>query len=570
MKKIISLILCLAVMFSFVTVKAENPEYSLLTEEYARLLGRGEVIDGSRTFNWPNAGFEFKFSGTVAEVLVDVSNYDTSDVNGSYFTMAVYDGEALVRTDRMKLVAGWNTIYIEAEGDPEEKTIMLVRSSEACKGTLSMSKIRTDVMPFATSPRARHIEFIGDSYTAGYGNSADLSEADYYCAQNTDNWNSYTGMVARHYGADNTVIAHQGKGLYANRSLENITDNMAEQFNYSEIVSSTSSINMSTRALHDFTLYQPQLVSVWLGTNDDAASVDLETFEAKYKEHLNNIRSKYPDAAILCVSITGSKYHNTIANIVEESGAADNYYMLTLNKFTSTSYSHPDVEEDRRIADQFIAKINTIPNVWNESAVNTELLSVSVDYNTNTVTAIGKTPKALERVSALVLRPGKQLPEVSGDTMLYANQTVSDENGEYSFEFEVEKLAGEYTYYMGTDISDSFTQRKFTFKNYIPAMYAEKDGVKVTKMSELSSGDTINAVVSGFDHEDGFSGMLAIVQFEKGRMKNVATEDASSDTVDYGTEIKFGTQILEGTDSVKLIYMNKVNSAPLIGAYTIE
>ena len=166
--------------------------------------------------------------------------------------MAVYDGEILVRTNRMKLVTGWNTIYTEVADDPEEKTIMLVRSSEACKGTLRMSKIRTDAAPLATSPRARHIEFIGDSYTAGYGNSADLSEADYYCAQNTDNWNSYTGIVARHYGADNTVIAHQGKGVWANRSLESITDNMAEQFGFAEIVSSTSSINMSTRAEHDF------------------------------------------------------------------------------------------------------------------------------------------------------------------------------------------------------------------------------------------------------------------------------------------------------------------------------
>ena len=101
-------------------------------------------------------------------------------------------------------------------------------------------------------------------------------------------------------------------------------------------------------------------------------------------------------------------------------------------------------------------------------------------------------------------------------------------------------------------------------------MYAEKSGVTITKMSELSAGDTIDAILSGFDHEDGFSGMLAIAQFEQGRLKTVAVTDASHDTVDYGTEIKFSTKILEGTDSVKLIYMNKINSAPLIGAYTIE
>ena len=570
-KRIISTILCLSFVLSFMVVKAENPEYSLLSGGYARLLGRGEVIEGSRTFNWPNAGFEFKFSGKVAEVYSDISNNDDKQYEGNYFTMAVYDGERLVRTERMKLVTGWNTIYTEAEGDPEEKTIMLVRSSEACRGTLRMSKLRTDIAPVATSPRKRHIEFIGDSLTAGYGNSAHLSTAEKYCAQNTDNWNSYTGVVARHYNADASVIAHQGKGVYANRSLESITNNMAEQFNYADIVTS-SALSMSTKKAHDFSEYQPQLVCIWLGENDKAAGVDEDTFRIKYEEHMDNVRSKYPDAVILCVSLINSKYTDIIKELVAERGAANRFYMLTINKFQSLSFSHPDIAEDERIAKQFISKIDSIPGLWSSSGenVNTELLSLSINYNTNVITVNGKTPESAERVSALVLRPGSKLPVVTKDTMLYANQSISDKDGRYEFKFKVDKLVGEYTYYMGTDASDSFAQREFKFKNYVPTLQAVKDGVVVTKMSELSAGDTIEAVVSGFSHEEGFSGMLAIAQYEKGRLKNVVTTDASEDTVDYGSEIKFDAEILSGTDSIKVIYMNKINSAPLIGAYEIN
>ena len=183
-KKILSLLLCLTMIISVVTVKADNNEYSLINGGYVRLLGRGEIIEESRTFNWPNAGFEFKFSGNSAQVYVDYSTFDSEKYHGSYFTMAVYDGDKLVRTERMKLVTGWNTIYTYAEGDPAEKTIMLVRSSEACRGTLRMSLIRTDSIPSATQPRQRLIEFIGDSYTAGYGNSKNISSATEYCAQN--------------------------------------------------------------------------------------------------------------------------------------------------------------------------------------------------------------------------------------------------------------------------------------------------------------------------------------------------------------------------------------------------
>lgn len=570
MKKFVSFMLSFIFVFSFITVKAENTEYSLLNGEYVRLLGRGEVIEGSRTFNWPNAGFEFKFSGNSAEVYADVSIYDTSDYNGSYFTMAVYDGNNLVRTKRMKIMTGWNTIYTAEQGDPKEKTIMLVRSSEACKGTLRMSKIRTDEVPSKTLPREKHIEFIGDSYTAGYGNSADLSEATVYCAQNTDNWNSYTGMVARHYGADNTVIAHQGKGVYANRHLENTANNMAEQFEFAEIATAATT-NMSTKAPHDFSLYQPQIVSVWLGTNDGAAPVDLDTFKIKYEAHVDNVRSKYPNASIICVAIKGSKYHDTIKGIVDEKGAQNKFYMLTLNKFTSTSYSHPDVAEDERIANQFIAKIDSIPGIWDNDLIeDTELLSLYADYNTNTVTVTGKTPKASERVSALVLRPGKALPEIADGNMIYANQTQSDKNGEYEFSFYVEKMVGKYSYYMGTDLSDSFAKREFAYETYIPMIMVQKDGEDVTKMDGLITGDTLDVTLSGFDHEDGFLGMLAIAQYKEGRLLNVSSVNVSQDSVLYGSEVKTDAEILDGADCVKVIFINKLTATPLIGAYVIK
>lgn len=339
-----------------------NTEYQLLGEEYTRFLGRGEKKGNGRTFNWPNAGIEFEFSGDKAEVFASASNNDSSQTNGNYFTMAVYDEDRLIRTERIKLVSGWNRIYESEPGDPDLKTIMLVRSSEACRGTVALSKLRCDLSPEPTKPRERLIEFIGDSYTAGYGNLDKLLKIGYYCAKNTDNWNSYTGMVARHFGVDNTVIAHQGKGVYANRSLSDLNGNMAEQFNYAEILATAD--NMSTKAHHDFSEYQPHLVSVWLGTNDSAAPVDKETFKAAYEDLLDNIRSKYPDAAVLCVAINNSTYHSTINSIVSERGAENDYYMLTLNPFTSSTLGHPDVEEDARIAEQFINKINSIENVW--------------------------------------------------------------------------------------------------------------------------------------------------------------------------------------------------------------
>lgn len=341
----------------------EKKEYSV-TDDNVRILGRGEVKDGARTFNWPNAGVEFEFTGSEADVYAAFSTNDDVTVNGSFFNMALYNGDELVRVERMKLTGGWNIIYKERSGDPEVKKIMLVRSSEACRGTIAISKLRCDGEPSATEPREKLIEYIGDSYTAGYANSPELSEHKWYCAENTDNWNSFTGMVARHYGADNNVIAYQGKGVYANRSLEALENTMSHQFMYSEIYTdgNAEGINMSTKAEHSFGDYSPQLVVIWLGTNDEAAPVDEETFKTAYEKLMGNVREKYPDAHILNMALENSLYLEEITEVAEKGD--DKCHMLVLNKFITTFSAHPDIEEDERIAKQIIEKIDSIPDVW--------------------------------------------------------------------------------------------------------------------------------------------------------------------------------------------------------------
>ena len=91
--------LCLTFLLSMVTfAKAEEAEYSVTDSNYVRLLGRGEVTEtGARTFNWVASGFEFEFSGKKAEVFVE-KNIISGDqkYNGSFFNMAVYNGDELV------------------------------------------------------------------------------------------------------------------------------------------------------------------------------------------------------------------------------------------------------------------------------------------------------------------------------------------------------------------------------------------------------------------------------------------------------------------------------------------
>lgn len=556
---------------------SQDTEYSLLGDQNVRLLGRGELTTTeSRTFNWTNAGFEFEFSGTKAEVYADKSTNDNSTHNGSYFTMAVYNGDELVRTSRMKLVAGWNTIYTYKSGDPENKKIMLVRSSEACCGTISMIKIKTDSVPKASLPRKKLIEFIGASYTAGYGNVPELSTATGYTAENTDNWNSYTGVVARHYNADNNVIAYQGKGVYANRSLNSLDNTMSHQFNFEEIYVDSQALNMSTKAVHNFYKYQPHVVAIWLGTNDAAASVPTETFKESYIKLLDNVRARYHNAAIVCMAVPNSKYSAVIAEIVDEQikRAKNKVYFHSVGNFSASGIdNHPNVIEHKAIAEELINTIDKIPGVWDvsvaEDGEDTKLLTVRADYNTGNVTAFGKTDYEDDFISMMVLKSETKSAKITGDDIVHMDQQTV-KNGEYVFEFKTKEVSGDYIFYMNSRGLDSLQQRNFVYKNYIPTMLVKKGEEQISKIEQLSVDDVINVTLTGFELESGFSGMLAIAQYEKGKLSAVDVFDTSSDSQKYGTEIKKQAKIIKGTDRIKVMYWNEKTLAPLIGMYVIE
>ena len=152
--------------YSYV-VPGEISEYSLLdanvAENNVRICGRGEVVDykadedaaavKTRTFNWTNSGFEFEFTGIVASVYVDKSSYDDSVTNGNYFNVVSRcEPNGDVSVNRIKLKQGWNEIF---KADKKGTyTIALKRSSEASRGTIGISKIRTDGEPRATLAKA--------------------------------------------------------------------------------------------------------------------------------------------------------------------------------------------------------------------------------------------------------------------------------------------------------------------------------------------------------------------------------------------------------------------------------
>ena len=112
-----------------------------------------------------------------------------------------------------------------------------------------------------TDRPSRHIEFIGNSLTCGYGvEGKDRSEP--YKAE-TENCNlSYATIIARYFDADYTLIAHSGRGVVRNYgdsvrvSAVTMKDRMLNTF------------DMDLDKKWDFKTYKPDLVVINLGSND--------------------------------------------------------------------------------------------------------------------------------------------------------------------------------------------------------------------------------------------------------------------------------------------------------------
>jgi len=349
--------------------------YSVLDETYVRYLGRGEITEKGRSMNWPMSGIEFTFYGTTAEV--EVVTNDKNDEYRTYFNVSV-DGDEPVR---MMLYTGWNTICTGLEEG--EHTVKFVRSSEGIDSQLYMTAIRTDSesAPAPTRDKTRRIEFLADSYGCGYGNLPELVE-NIKCAKNTDAWQAYPAYIMRHFNADANVIAVSGKGVCMNYATKvtkiNDTNVMPQQF-----LSADVKRGSEEHEEWDFTTYQPQVMVIYLGTNDYNGSVKDEVHKAgsnpeyfieKYEEMLGIIREKYPDTHILCVSKPFQCYHEELSALIEEMAKEDEkLHRLVLEEFhASAVHGHPNAAEHAQTAGYIIDAIEAIPDVWGEE--NPEIL----------------------------------------------------------------------------------------------------------------------------------------------------------------------------------------------------
>jgi lysophospholipase L1-like esterase len=174
-----------------------------------------------------------------------------------------------------------------------DHAVELYRDTEGMYGDSVFLGFVDGVVKGAPAASGRLLEVVGDSISAGYGNLGMEVHPpwDNTCSFTFDTeaaYQSYAWMLGRTLGAEVSIIARSGWGMYR--------DNTGAT---SGVLSSVYGDTLGTQTSPAWDFHrQPQGVLINLGTNDGATGDPGKPYEDAYVAFLKTVRSHYPNAWI--------------------------------------------------------------------------------------------------------------------------------------------------------------------------------------------------------------------------------------------------------------------------------
>ena len=294
------------------------PTDMTLSDKTLEFVGRySKTSSSSYALAWSGSTIKTAFVGTQ---LAATFKTNTSDYGYDYLQIYI-DGER-VETP-LAITTTSSKYYIAKDLDFGYHYVEIVKRVDAPHTCITFEGFdyRDGVAAPPPANKARTIEFIGDSITAGWGNLASASSAAYTNSE-TDATKSYGYLIAQSLNADAILLGMSGGGVALNNN--GTTGRIPVYWASKAYTYDTTSVDFAnTKA--------PDVVVINAGTNDTSSGKATEdNFKTAYKALVNDVRSKYPDAFILCTigSMTTAPYDwiEAVVNelITEQSETAEN------------------------------------------------------------------------------------------------------------------------------------------------------------------------------------------------------------------------------------------------------
>ncbi len=342
-----------------------------------KTLGRTYYAEDNKLWLcYSGTGVDFDFVGTKCTVTIAGDSGATKNDPANNARIAIeVNGERVVDD----MINDYFKTYTVFESDTEQNVnVKVIKLSESAMSVCGISKIEvegSDVKPAAVSDKK--IEFIGDSITCGYGVDDPVKE-NHFMTSTEDTTKAYAYLTAKALGADYSMVCLSGHGIISGYSNDgNKVENQIMPkfydylgFSYGSFASGKQPQNMEWNHAD----YQPDLVVINLGTNDDSycqndAEKQLD-YKTQYIEFLKHIREVNPDAHILCtLGIMGDRLYPTIESVVADYTAQTGDTNVSSMKFDVQSPAdgyaadwHPTDITQKKAAEKLTAHIKTLMN----------------------------------------------------------------------------------------------------------------------------------------------------------------------------------------------------------------
>jgi len=256
-----------------------------------------------------------------------------------------------------------------------EHTVRLVKRNESPWSTSEFGGfLAAPGGAVGTKPaaRTRQIEFIGDSLTAGYGNTSTSRDCDGTQVNRTTNTDvSYGALTARRLSADYQINAISGKGMVRNY---NGGDPGTDYRTYYD----RALLNVPGDVWNPGT-WRPQLVVVHLGTNDFSTPLNTgepwptadslaAAYRTAYGAFLQKLRTRY-GAGTTIVAVGASNFADHVQQVVQERTAAGDsrvrYWPLDGTGLDNLGcHWHYSTHDHQLIADRLGTFVAGLPLGW--------------------------------------------------------------------------------------------------------------------------------------------------------------------------------------------------------------
>ncbi len=317
------------------------------------------VVDGALayTYSWPGVYFTARFTGPSVDVKVDDDQDDLYlYVDGVHKLTLTRPGQATVALK--DLGAGPHRVRLEKASETQTST-----------GTFEGFYVASAADALPAPHYDRRIEFIGDSFTVGYGDASRGQTCTVEDVRDTtDTSLAFPTITAKHFDAAYRILASSGYGVVRNYGGMNPGNTLPVLYQY-------TLFDKSVGVPDDG--WTPDVVVIGLGTNDFSTPLTpgepwqtrealRDDFVRTYVGFVQSLRAKWPATHFILMASTN--YDDEIidaVNKVAETLKDDGETNLEVIPFSGLTYQacdgHPSLSDETILSNLLIDRISLLP-----------------------------------------------------------------------------------------------------------------------------------------------------------------------------------------------------------------